>query len=147
VERKTERKLLVTTSIWHFINGLLTIFVFGMWFKTNGDVAINQMYPELVGGSSSFVDILYTVLTSYSIFIILIGLGNIYFKKRLRDNEIQRKWQGWLFVMIIFSFLSFDVIGSLLYLVTFVTYSSKNKAIQLSQNKIEQYQLVNGGLH
>lgn len=146
MKRKTERSLLVATSLWHFINGVLTIFVFGMWFKTNGDVAINQMYPELAGGSSSFVDILYTVLTSYSIVVILVGIANLYCLKRLKDNEIQRKWQGWLLLMLVLSFLSFDIIASLLYLVTLVTYSSKNKAIKLSKNELNQFQLANGGL-
>lgn len=146
MKRNTERKLIITVSLWHFINGILTIFVFGMWFKNNGDIAINQMYPELAGGSSSFVDILYTVLTSYSIIVILVGVANIYFLKRLKDNEIQRKWQGWLLLMLVLSFFSFDVIASLFYLITLVTYSSKNKAIELSQNEPDSYQLVNGGL-
>lgn len=146
MKRNTERKLITAVSIWHFINGLLTIFVFGMWFKNNGDVAINHMYPELAGGSSSFVDILYTVLTSYSIVVILIGVANLYFKKRLKDNEIQYKWQAWLLVMLLLSFFSFDVIGSLLYLITLVTYSSKNKAIRLNYEKHHHYQLANGGL-
>lgn len=146
MKRKTERRLITAVSIWHFINGILTITVFGLWFKNNGDTAINQMYPELAGGSSSFVDILYTVLTSYSIVVILIGAGNLYCLKRLKDGEIQRKWQGWLLLMLLASFISFDVIASLLYLITLVTYSSKNKAIVLSQNKHTHYQMANGGL-
>lgn len=142
MKRNAERKLIVAASVWHFINGILTIFVFGMWFKTNGDIAINEMYPELVGGSSSFVDILYTVLTTYSVIVILVGAANIYCLRYMKDDEINRKWQIWMVLLLVLSFLSVDVIASLFYLFALVSYSSKNKAIRLSHEKERQYQLI-----
>lgn len=143
MKRKTEKRLITTAAIWHFINAILTIFVFGMWFRSNGDVAIMQMYPELAGGSSSFVDIIYTVLTTYSVLIILVGIANLYCLKFLKDDEINKKWQAWLIILVILSLLSVDVISSLIYLITIVTYSSKNKAIRIKHET--NYQLANNG--
>lgn len=143
MKRKTEKRLITAAAIWHFINGILTIFVFGMWFRNNGDLAITQMYPELAGGSSSFVDILYTVLSTYSVFIILIAIANLYFLKFMKDNEINKKWQVWMFGLIVLSVLSMDIISSLIYLFALVTYSSKNKAIKIKNNS--DYQLANNG--
>lgn len=143
MKRKTEKRLIIAAAIWHFINGILTIFVFGMWFRNNGDLAMTQMYPELAGGSSSFVDILYTVLSTYSVLIILVGIANLWCLKFMKDNEINKKWQIWMFVLIILSVVSMDVISSLIYLVALVTYTSKNKAIRMKNNP--DYQLANNG--
>lgn len=135
MERKAERRTIVVVSVWHFINALLTIFVFGLWFKNNGDFTVNELYPELAGGSSSFVDILYTVMSTYGIAILLIGIANIYCLRYLRDDTINRKWQLWMVVMCLVSLFSMDVISTFLYMIVFVTYISKNKAIRLNNER------------
>lgn len=135
MERKAERRTIVVVSVWHFINALLTIFVFGLWFKNNGDFTVNELYPELAGGSSSFVDILYTVMSTYGIAILLIGIANIHCLRYLRDDTINRKWQLWMVVMCLVSLFSMDVISTFLYMIVFVTYISKNKAIRLNNER------------
>ncbi|WP_225743851.1 hypothetical protein [Marinilactibacillus sp. Marseille-P9653] len=143
MDRKTERKLIIAASVWHFINAILTIFVFGLWFKNSGDLSITEIYPEMAGGSGSFVDILYTVMTSYGLIIILVGIINIYCLKFMKDNEINKKWQVWMVVMCLASFLTIDVISSLLYMIVLVTYSSKNKAIRLKHESKKTNLIVN----
>lgn len=138
MERKSERRTLIGVSIWHFINAILTIFVFGMWFKMNGDIAMVEMYPELIGGGSSYVDILYTVMTTYGVAIILVGAINIYCLRYLKNNEINHKWQWWMGIMCLLSILSMDVIAALLYMIALVTYSAKNKAIKVHTEKFGQ---------
>lgn len=143
MERKTERKIIIVVSLWHFINAILTIFVFGLWFKNNGDFAIMELYPELAGGSSSFVDILYTVLSSYGIILVLIGIANLYCLRFLKDNEISKKWQLWILVLCLGSFFTIDIISSLFYMIVLVTYTSKNKAIRY---KLEKNELIRSSI-
>ncbi|MEC6747072.1 hypothetical protein VXN63_00845 [Marinilactibacillus sp. XAAS-LB27] len=143
MDRKAERKLIFAASLWHFINAILTIFVFGLWFKNSGDLSIMEIYPEMAGGSGSFVDILYTVMSSYGLIIVLVGMINIYCLKFMKDNEINKKWQVWMVVMCLASFMTIDVISSLLYMVVLVTYSSKNKAIRLRHGKHKSNHNVN----
>jgi hypothetical protein len=138
MERKSERRTIIGVSIWHFVNALLTIFIFGIWFKNNGDIAMVEMYPELAGGSSSYVDILYTVMTTYGVAIILVGIINLYCLKYIEDNKINRKWQCWMVFMAIASLLSMDVLSTLLYMITLVTYSAKNKAIRVKLDSYSQ---------
>ncbi|MFC6465737.1 hypothetical protein ACFP65_12230 [Marinilactibacillus sp. GCM10026970] len=143
MDRKAERKLIIAASVWHFINAILTIFVFGLWFKNSGDLSITEIYPEMAGGSGSFVDILYTVMTSYGLIIVLVGIVNIYCLKFMKDNQINKKWQAWMMVMCLASFMTIDVISSLLYMIVLVTYSSKNKAIRLKQGTQKSNHSVN----
>lgn len=138
MKRNTEKKLVYIVSFWHFLNAVITIFIFGTNLRNNGTAMLSQMYPELGSASSSLVDNVFIVISTYGLVLIIIGILNIYFLKGMEDNKINKQWQIWLLVMLIVSFITMDVISIFLYLITLIIYNSKNKAIRI-QNKEESF--------
>jgi len=138
MKRNFERKLIKIISIWHVINAILTIFVFGMNIKNNGTQLLRSAYPELGDVSSSLVDNIYIVLSTYGLLLILIGILNIYFSKTLKDNEINKKWQIYLIILLLVSLLTMDFISILGYSIMIAIYNSKNKAIRTSDKNNNQ---------
>ena len=130
MNRKLERNLVIIISIWHFINGLVSIFFYGLDFKRNGEVLLSQAYPELGAGSASLVDNIYVVLSTYGLLMILIGFLNLFFLKTLKDNEINRKWQIWMAVLLVLSVVTMDLLSILGYSVLVAIYKTKNKSIR-----------------
>ena len=130
MSRKLERNIVKATSIWHFTNGLVSIFFYGLDFKRNGEVLLSQAYPELGAGSASLVDNIYVVLSTYGLLMILIGFLNFFFVKNLKDYEISRKWQIWMAVLLVLSVITMDLISILGYSVLVAIYNSKNKSIR-----------------
>lgn len=130
LNRKFERNLVIVNSIWHFINGLVSIFFFGLDFKRNGEILLSQNYPELGAGSASLVDNIYVVLSTYGLLMILAGILNIIFLRYLKDNEINIKWQIWMVVLLVLSIFTMDMLSILGYSVLIAIYNSKNKSIR-----------------
>ena len=62
--------------------------------------------------------------------MILIGFLNFFFVKNLKDNEISRKWQIWMAVLLVLSVITMDLISILGYSVLVAIYNSKNKSIR-----------------
>ena len=91
---------------------------------------MSQAYPELGAGSASLVDNIYVVLSTYGLLMILIGFLNFFFVKNLKDNEISRKWQIWMAVLLVLSVITMDLISILGYSVLVAIYNSKNKSIR-----------------
>lgn len=141
MSRKIERILIGVVSLWHFINAVLTILVFGMDMKHNGTELLANAYPSLKSVSSSLVDNVYIVLSTYGLFIMLIGIMNVYLLKFLKDNEINIKWQIWMIVLLMLSVLTMDFISILFYSIIVAIYNSKNKAIRAKED-IENQVLV-----
>lgn len=67
---------------------------------------------------------------------ILMGLISWRIGKYMKDGQIEKKTMYWLVACLVLMFISYDVIGILLYLVTTIFYVSKNKGIRLAKNKV-----------
>lgn len=129
--RKAEKRLLMIAAIWNIICAGLTIFGYSSWFRQEG-LAAFELQKEYSYLSTSVLDSLVKVVMIYGLLILAIGIINLYVSRFLENQLIDRRVMIWLGVCTVISFLSFDVVGIFLYLVTFVVYAARNKALKIS---------------
>lgn len=131
MKRKAEKRVLLAAAIWNILNAAMTIFGYSGWFRNEGIDAFKKgnEYSYL---STSLLDSLIQVVMIYGLIVLVIGVINLFVSRFMENSLIDRRVMIWLGVCTILSFISFDMIGILLYLVTFVLYMARNKALKIS---------------
>lgn len=132
MERTTEKRLLISAGIWNIIMAVLTIFGYSTWFKNEG-VKSFEMNEQLTYLNTSMLDSLVSIIMVFGLLIFLIGIINIYLSKKVDGIKNYWKMNIWLITCLIIHFLSFDIIGIVLYLVTLVIYIARTKAFKINK--------------
>ena len=132
MKRTLERNLLRGGAIWNLINGMVTILGYATWIKTSGIGALSSGMSADINFDSSLIDSVYTIAVGYGILQLIIGVFNLIIVRRMRNNQIQKRVVFWLGGLLLFSVVTLDVIGIIIYSVLFVIYQSRNKAIRLA---------------
>ncbi|PTQ81788.1 hypothetical protein C8U37_12023 [Trichococcus patagoniensis] len=132
MKRTLERNLLRGGAIWNLINGMVTILGYATWIKTSGIGALSSGLSSDINFDGSLIDSVYTIAVGYGILQLIIGVFNIIVVRSLRNNQIQKRVIVWLGGLLLFSTITLDVIGIIIYSVLFVIYQSRNKAIRLA---------------
>jgi len=132
MKRTLERNLLRGGAIWNLINGMVTILGYATWIKTSGIGALSSGMSADINFDGSLIDSVYTIAVGYGILQLIIGVFNLIIVRRMRNNQIQKRVVFWLGGLLIFSVVTLDVIGIIIYSVLFVIYQSRNKAIRLA---------------
>lgn len=129
MKRKLEKNLLRCGAVWDICMGLITMFGYYPWFEEQGIAAFQQAdnYDYL---NSSLVGMISKVVMIVALATILIGVISWINAKNMKNNKIEKSIMVWLVACVVIHLLIYDVIGIILYLVTFVLYSSKNKAVK-----------------
>lgn len=131
MKRNLERNILRLGGTWNLINGLITILGYGTWLKSEG-ISLISMGSELetrTGGA--ILDSAYIIAVVYGLLQIIIGITNYIIVKNVRNNQIQKSVVIWLATLMTLSLVTMDVVGSLIYVVLFVIYQARNKAIRI----------------
>lgn len=127
--RKIEKRVLLAAATWNIIAALLTIVGYSGWFREKG-TAIFEANQQTSYLSSSLLDSVVKVAMLYGLLILAVGIMSIYMRHAIEKPVVDRKVIGWLGFCTVLSFLSFDVIGIVLYLSTLVVYVARNKALK-----------------
>ena len=135
MERKQERIGLKIAAAWNVLIGLVTMFGYYPWFEETG-IAAFEAADSYNYTNSSLVGMMSKVVLVIALATILIGLISWRIGKYMKDGQIEKKTMYWLVACLVLMFISYDVIGILLYLVTTIFYVSKNKGIRLAKNKV-----------
>ncbi|WP_041556066.1 hypothetical protein [Carnobacterium sp. 17-4] len=131
MKRNIERKLFLIGSIWNIINAFITVFGYSMWVRSEGISHLRTIPTNELEVNGNLVDSLFTVSVTYGLLLFVIGFINFFIIKTIEDGKIQKKIIIWSGILVMFSLITLDVISLLSYLMMFVVYQSKNKAIRL----------------
>lgn len=137
MSRGMERKLLIVAASWNVITAIITIFGYSLWFKRTGVGELDSSTLNGFMASSTFIDHISKVIVTFGLLIFVGALISYIVARNLRDDEIQYKSLVWIGCWGIIMLLSMDLIGFALYLITFVVYLSKNKAVKLLQSSFQ----------
>jgi hypothetical protein len=133
MRRGTERNLLFAGSVWNLITSLLTLFSYYTWFDKEGAQRLeNADTSMLIVGSTMISNILQVILI-FGLFMFIGAIVNFLIAVKMRNNEIQYKILIWIGVWGLVQLLSMDLIGFVIFMVAFVVYLAKNKAIKIAQ--------------
>lgn len=127
MKRGIERKLVLLLGIWQIIDGLITIFFYGLYkygYQLNTLSDKNEFTDTLQSS-------LFTVTNTFGILLISLGLINLLISKRyLKDNQISKKIGIFLVIQSLFSYIIFDLISVILGISSAVIIFAKNKSIK-----------------
>ena len=140
MSRGLERKLLIAGSIWNLILSVVTLFGYSTWFKTSGLEGLQDASPETVVVGTTLIDSVSKVILTFGLFMFVGAIVNFIIAKNVKDDTIQKKIIAWIVCWGLIQLFSMDIVGFVLYLITFVIYMAKNKAIKITQveNTIQQ---------
>jgi len=137
MSRGLERKLLMVGSIWNMITALITIFGYSTWFKKTGVQGLQNTSVDTMLVGTTMIDSVSKVILTFGLFMFVGAIVNFLIARNMQDNIIQRKTLIWIACWGLLQLLVMDVIGFVLFLIAFVIYTAKNKAIKLSQSRLE----------
>ncbi|MBC1458873.1 hypothetical protein [Listeria newyorkensis] len=136
MSRRLERVFIYIAAAWQLLDGLLTVFVYGLFIKRQGlDVAglsVAQMraMKALFGSIFNFVVI-------FGVLLILLGLLNIYLaRKHWKNGAIGWKLPVWFLVCGVFSYFIMDMPNIFLFMSAGIIGLAKNKGMRAQQNNL-----------
>lgn len=133
MKRHLERNLLRLGGTWNLINGLITVLGFSSQLKIDGISYLTNSSIDGLEVSGSLIDSVYMIAVGYGLIQIIIGIVNYIVVRNMKNNQIQKGFIIWLGAIMSVSIVTADIMGTLLYVVLFVLYQSRNKAIRLSK--------------
>ncbi|UJW59202.1 hypothetical protein HXZ66_18185 [Bacillus sp. A116_S68] len=132
MSRSLERKLLIIGAAWNMITALLTIFNYYSWFNREGAQRLEAVDLNTAIAGSQMVNNILQIILIFGIFMLVGAIITFLVAVKIRDNEIQRKVVIWIGFWAVVQLMSMDLIGVSIYLIAFVVYLAKNKAIKMS---------------
>jgi hypothetical protein len=136
MSRGLERKLLIAGSIWNLVTALITIFGYSTWFKKEGIQGLQGAEPAAMAVGTTMIDSVSKVIVTFGLFIFVGAIVNFLVARNLRDDEIQKKMVLWIACWGIIQLLAMDVVGFVIYMIAFVIYMAKNKAVKLQHIQV-----------
>lgn len=130
MKRKAEKYLLLGGAFWNLIAATVTILGYSRWFRNEGMTTF-QLNGKTDYMNASLLDSLVHVVMIYGLFVLVMGIINLYVARLLGNQLTDKKVTIWLIFCTVVSFLSFDVIGIFFYLATLVIYFARNKALKM----------------
>jgi len=134
MSRMHERILLMVGCVWNLFTGLLTIFSYNTWFKQNGKAKLQALDIDEQFVGSHLMDNISHVIMVFGLFMFVAAIVNFLIFKNIKDNTIQKKMLVWIGIWAVIQLASMDVIGFVIFMVAFVLYIAKNKAIRLAND-------------
>ncbi|WP_088105650.1 hypothetical protein [Halalkalibacter urbisdiaboli] len=133
MSRGIERILLISGSLWNLVTSLLTIFSYYSWFNIEGAKRLESADLNTMIAGSQMVNNILQIILIFGLFMFVGAIVNFLIAVKMKDNEIQYKVLIWIGVWGIVQLFSMDLIGFAIFLVAFVIYLAKNKAIRLAK--------------
>lgn len=126
LRRRAERILLTACSGFDVLMASVTFFVYSGWFRDVGYQAF-----EKAGQTSSLgvVNGAVSVVNVYAGCVLAIGVMSFLVSRRgLRPGSTGKGVAGWLIFCSVFSLVTADFIGILLYTTTWAVYAARSRA-------------------
>ncbi|MBD8068663.1 hypothetical protein [Bacillus sp. PS06] len=138
MNRKLERRLIMIGSIWQITTGLLTIFVYASYIKSEG---LKDSYTSFVNleAAESIFGSLYMFSVSFGMLFVILGILNFVLARTLKDDQTEVKKPIWFISLGLASYFVMDILASILFLSAGILALAKNKSIA----KLTNYQLQN----
>lgn len=131
MKRRSEKLSLYLGASWNIFTSILTIFGYSKWFKNEGILAFEKA-NQVDYFSTSLIESLVNIIMVFGLFMLMIGIVNFFVAHSMNKEIYNTKVFMWLLFCIVIQFLSFDIIGILLYLITATLYMARKKAYKLS---------------
>ena len=131
MKRRSEKISLYLGASWNIFTSILTIFGYSKWFKNEGILAFEKA-NQVDYFSTSLIESLVNIIMVFGLFMLMIGIVNFFVAHSMNKEIYNKKVFMWLLFCIVIQFLSFDIVGILLYLVTATLYMARKKAYKLS---------------
>ena len=130
--RKTERTLLFIGSIWNLITSLLTMFSYHTWFNREGAQQLESIDTGTLILGTHLIDNISKVILTFGLFVFVGSIVNFFIAIKLKDDRVQPKVMIWIASWGIIQLVSMDILGFIIYMIAFVIYFAKNKAVKIS---------------
>jgi|SRR5690625_308400 len=130
--RKTERTMLFIGSIWNLITSLLTMFSYHTWFNREGAQQLESIDIGTLILGTHLIDNISKVILTFGLFVFVGSIINFFIAIKLKDNMIQPKVMIWIASWGIIQLVSMDILGFIIYMIAFVIYFAKNKAVKIA---------------
>lgn len=134
MKRGLERKLVMTGAIWNLFTALMTLFGYYRWFNDAGAQALEGSNADLAIVGTSLMGNVSRVILAFGLFMFVMAIINFLVGVHLKDNQIQKRTMIWLALWAVIQLASMDVVGFLIYMLAFVFYFAKNKAIRMNKS-------------
>ncbi len=135
MKRSIERNLLFVGSTWNLITSLLTIFSYNTQFNKEGARLFEKANTgtQIIG--TNLMGNISKVILGFGLFILLGSIINFFIAIKIKDNMIQYNFMIWILIWAFIQLVTMDIIGFIIFMIAFIIYSAKNKAIKLSRNE------------
>lgn len=135
MSRKLEKSLLIVGSIWNLVTSLLTIFSYNTWFHKEGTYQLDSADMNTMIVGTQMLGNISKVILTFGLFMFVGSIINFLIAIKMKDGLIQNKILIWIGVWGIIQLISMDIIGFVIFMVVFIIYLAKNKAIKLARNE------------
>lgn len=135
MKRSIERNLLFVGSTWNLITSLLTIFSYNTQFNKEGARLLEKANTgtQIIG--TNLMGNISKVILGFGLFILLGSIINFFIAIKIKDNMIQYNFMIWILIWAFIQLVTMDIIGFIIFMIAFIIYLAKNKAIKLSRNE------------
>lgn len=134
MSRKLERNLLLVGSIWNLITSLLTMFSYNTWFHKEGTYQLDSVDINTMIVGTHLLENISKIILTFGLFMFVGSIINFLISIKIKDDIIQNKILIWIGFWGLVQLISMDIIGFVIFMVVFIIYLAKNKAIKLSGN-------------
>ncbi|MED2972898.1 hypothetical protein P4361_11765 [Fictibacillus sp. B-59209] len=136
MNRKLERKLIIIGSVWQMLSGLLTIFVYGSYIKSQSNGIHETQFAQMKAMESLFGS-LYSFAVTFGLFFVAIGLLNLYLARNFKDDKVEVKLSFWFILLGVASYFFMDFLSTVLFLSGGILALAKNKTISKLHSQAE----------
>ncbi|GAA0309712.1 hypothetical protein GGQ92_001295 [Gracilibacillus halotolerans] len=136
MKRKMERVFIIIGSLWNLITAFLTMFSYNSWFQSEGAKQFQNAETNLALAGGQMINNISKIIFLFGLFMLIASIINFVVAMNVKDNEIQYKLIIWIGIWTAIQLVSMDIIGFVFYMLAFVIYMAKNKAIKLAQSQV-----------
>ncbi|MGL4336671.1 MAG: hypothetical protein ACRCST_07235 [Turicibacter sp.] len=135
ISRRNERTIFIIASVWQVLSGVYTAFVYAIYLKRNGVTVSNGSELDMVS-AQMIANNLFTVAFTIGVFFMILGIINFFIAKRIKDDQIERKFAWWYGGCAVICFLMMDLISVGLLMIGSVLMLAKNKAVKYKRELV-----------
>lgn len=135
VNRNLEKKIIIGISSWQLLIGIITVFFYAPYLKSNGFVLTQG--SELDAASVQMLsNNLFTVAFTMGMLSIVLGCINFYLAKILKPDVSEKKIPIWFIICAGICFFMMDIISVGLLITVSILLLAKNKAIKVNHERM-----------
>ena len=110
------------------------MFSYNTWFHKEGTHQLGSVDINTMIVGTHLLDNISKVILTFGLFMFVGSIINFLISIKMKDDIIQNKILIWIGFWGLVQLLSMDIIGFIIFMVVFIIYLAKNKAIKLSGN-------------